>query len=134
MFLHKFAVHLKGNQTHGIQPGENYTYTWSVSEEDTPMDSDPRCLTRMYHSAVDTPRDIASGLVGPLLICKSQSLNKKNVQVTAFHLQYITPLRQMIQMTQMVEIKWINHFYTISLCKALKHPLLEGCSKQKAAK
>uniref|UniRef100_A0A8C2BMR5 ferroxidase n=1 Tax=Cyprinus carpio TaxID=7962 RepID=A0A8C2BMR5_CYPCA len=54
-----------------------------VSEEDTPTDSDPRCLTRMYHSAVDTPRDIASGLVGPLLICKSQSLNKKNVQLKA---------------------------------------------------
>uniref|UniRef100_A0A672T9K7 Venom prothrombin activator omicarin-C non-catalytic subunit-like n=1 Tax=Sinocyclocheilus grahami TaxID=75366 RepID=A0A672T9K7_SINGR len=70
-------------KTHGIQPGEIYTYTWSVSEEDTPTDSDPRCLTRMYHSAVDTPRDIASGLVGPLLICKSQSLNKKNVQLKA---------------------------------------------------
>ncbi|XP_048049358.1 coagulation factor V [Megalobrama amblycephala] len=72
-----------GNQTHGIQPGETYTYTWSVSEEDVPMDSDPRCLTRMYHSAVDIPRDIASGLVGPLLICKSHSLNKKNVQLKA---------------------------------------------------
>lgn len=129
MYLNKIAVHLKGNQTHGIQPGEIYTYTWSVSEEDTPTDSDPRCLTRMYHSAVDTPRDIASGLVGPLLICKSQSLNKKNVQVTAFHLQYIRPLSQS-QMTQMVEMKLMNNFYTISLCKALKHPLLEGCSKQ----
>ncbi|XP_067300231.1 coagulation factor V [Pseudorasbora parva] len=72
-----------GNHTHGIQPGETYTYTWSVSEEDVPMDSDPRCLTRMYHSAVDIPRDIASGLVGPLLICKSQSLTKKNIQLKA---------------------------------------------------
>ncbi|KAG1970332.1 coagulation factor V preproprotein [Pimephales promelas] len=72
-----------GNQTHGIQPGETYTYTWSVSEENVPMDSDPRCLTRMYHSAVDIPRDIASGLLGPLLICKSQSLTKKNIQLKA---------------------------------------------------
>lgn len=84
--------HLKGNQTHGIQPGETYTYVWNVGEEDVPTDSDSRCLTRMYHSAVDTPRDIASGLVGPLLICKSQSLNKKNVQVTVFYLYYIRPL------------------------------------------
>ncbi|TRY59321.1 hypothetical protein DNTS_033554 [Danionella cerebrum] len=60
---------------------ETYTYTWSVSEEDVPTDSDPRCLTRMYHSAVDSARDIASGLIGPLLICKSQSLNKKNIQL-----------------------------------------------------
>ncbi|XP_065107956.1 coagulation factor V [Paramisgurnus dabryanus] len=72
-----------GNQTHGVQPGETYTYVWNVGEEDEPTDSDSRCLTRMYHSAVDTPRDIASGLVGPLLICKSQSLNKKNVQLKA---------------------------------------------------
>ncbi|NP_001315460.1 coagulation factor V precursor [Danio rerio] len=72
-----------GNQTYSVQPGETYTYTWSVTEEDVPTDSDPRCLTRMYHSAVDAPRDIASGLVGPLLICKSQSLNKKNVQLKA---------------------------------------------------
>lgn len=73
---------LKGNQSHAVQPGETYTYVWRVIEEDEPLNSDSRCLTRMYHSAVNTPRDIASGLVGPLLICKSQSLNTRNVQVT----------------------------------------------------
>nr|XP_020442633.1 coagulation factor V [Monopterus albus] len=72
-----------GNQSHGVQPGETYTYVWKVVEENEPLDDDPRCLTRMYHSAVDTPRDIASGLIGPLLICKSQSLNVRNVQLKA---------------------------------------------------
>ncbi|XP_062313084.1 coagulation factor V [Osmerus eperlanus] len=72
-----------GNQTHGVQPGQTHTYVWRVIVEDEPFDSDSRCLTRMYHSAVDTPRDIASGLIGPLLICKSQSLNIKNVQLRA---------------------------------------------------
>ncbi|XP_008326094.1 coagulation factor V isoform X2 [Cynoglossus semilaevis] len=72
-----------GNQTHGVQPGETHTYIWKVVEEDEPLAGDPRCLTRMYHSAVDTPRDIASGLIGPLLICKSQSLNARNVQLRA---------------------------------------------------
>ncbi|XP_077472587.1 coagulation factor V [Stigmatopora argus] len=70
-----------GNQTHAVQPGETYTYVWRVKEEDGPLKGDSRCLTRMYHSAVNTPRDIASGLIGPLLICKSQSLNVRNVQV-----------------------------------------------------
>lgn len=65
-----------------MQPGETYTYVWRVIEEDEPLNSDSRCLTRMYHSAVNTPQDIASGLVGPLLICKSQSLSTRNVQVT----------------------------------------------------
>lgn len=81
-----------GNQSHGVQPGETHTYVWKVVEEDEPLDSDPRCLTRLYHSAVDTPRDIASGLIGPMLICKSQSLNVRNVQVKkiCFHLFEVT--------------------------------------------
>ncbi|XP_044072627.1 coagulation factor V [Siniperca chuatsi] len=72
-----------GNQSHGVQPGETHTYLWKVAEEDEPLDGDSRCLTRVYHSAVDTPRDIASGLIGPILICKSQSLNVRNVQLKA---------------------------------------------------
>uniref|UniRef100_A0A6Q2Y3K0 Coagulation factor V n=1 Tax=Esox lucius TaxID=8010 RepID=A0A6Q2Y3K0_ESOLU len=69
-----------GNQTHGVQPGETYTYVWEIIEEDQPLPGDPQCVTRMYHSAVNTPRDVASGLVGPLLICKSQSLTKRNLK------------------------------------------------------
>uniref|UniRef100_A0AAQ5X9K1 ferroxidase n=1 Tax=Amphiprion ocellaris TaxID=80972 RepID=A0AAQ5X9K1_AMPOC len=72
-----------GNHSHGVQPGETHTYVWKVVEEDEPLHGDPRCLTRMYHSAVNTPRDIASGLIGPILICKSQSLNLRNVQLKA---------------------------------------------------
>ncbi|XP_033843090.1 coagulation factor V [Periophthalmus magnuspinnatus] len=72
-----------GNQSHGVQPGETHTYQWHVIEEDEPLNEDSRCLTRMYHSAVDTPRDIASGLIGPMLICKSESLNVRNVQLKA---------------------------------------------------
>ncbi|KAM4557980.1 coagulation factor V isoform 2-T2 [Odontesthes bonariensis] len=72
-----------GGQSHGVQPGETHTYVWKVLEEDEPLDGDSRCLTRMYHSAVDTPHDIASGLIGPILICKTQSLNVRNVQLRA---------------------------------------------------
>ncbi|CAL8321322.1 unnamed protein product [Merluccius merluccius] len=72
-----------GNQTHAVRPGQTHSYTWKVVDEDEPLDIDARCLTYLYHSAVDTPRDIASGLIGPLLICKSQSLNVRNVQLKA---------------------------------------------------
>ncbi|XP_070770909.1 coagulation factor V [Enoplosus armatus] len=72
-----------GNQSHGVQPGGTHTYVWRVVDEDEPLDGDPRCLTRVYHSAVDTPRDIASGLIGPILICKSLSLNVRNAQLKA---------------------------------------------------
>uniref|UniRef100_A0A672ICR2 Coagulation factor V n=1 Tax=Salarias fasciatus TaxID=181472 RepID=A0A672ICR2_SALFA len=69
-----------GNHSHGVLPGETHTYVWRVVEEDEPLPGDSRCLTRVYHSAVDTPRDIASGLIGPILICKSQSLNVRNLK------------------------------------------------------
>ncbi|XP_063743742.1 coagulation factor V isoform X2 [Eleginops maclovinus] len=72
-----------GNQSHGVQPGETHTYVWRVLEEDEPLDGDSRCLTRLYHSAVDTPRDIASGLIGQILICKGRSLNARGVQLKA---------------------------------------------------
>nr|XP_056714442.1 coagulation factor V [Euleptes europaea] len=72
----------KENSTQGkiVQPGETYTYKWTVLETDGPTEEDSQCVTRLYHSAVDVTRDIASGLIGPLLICKGRALNQKGVQ------------------------------------------------------
>uniref|UniRef100_A0A8D2N822 ferroxidase n=1 Tax=Zonotrichia albicollis TaxID=44394 RepID=A0A8D2N822_ZONAL len=57
-----------------VFPGRNYTYTWTVPEDHSPTDDDPNCLTWIYHSHIDAPRDIASGLIGPLLTCKTGTL------------------------------------------------------------
>uniref|UniRef100_A0A8B9PQ49 Ceruloplasmin n=1 Tax=Apteryx owenii TaxID=8824 RepID=A0A8B9PQ49_APTOW len=53
-----------------VFPGGNYTYTWTVPEDHSPTADDPNCLTWIYHSHIDAPKDIASGLIGPLLTCK----------------------------------------------------------------
>ncbi|XP_075445547.1 coagulation factor V isoform X2 [Ascaphus truei] len=76
---------LKGNRTQNqaVMPGETVTYYWNIRETDEPTKYDAQCLTRMYHSAVDVTKDIASGLIGPLLICKSMSLNTRGVQKKA---------------------------------------------------
>ncbi|KAM5203194.1 coagulation factor V [Hipposideros larvatus] len=66
-----------------VQPGETYTYKWNILESDEPTDSDAQCLTRPYYSNVDITRDIASGLIGLLLICKSRSLDKRGIQRAA---------------------------------------------------
>ncbi|XP_012584366.1 PREDICTED: coagulation factor V [Condylura cristata] len=66
-----------------VQPGENYTYKWNILESDEPTENDAQCLTRPYYSNVDIIRDIASGLIGLLLICKSRSLDKRGIQRTA---------------------------------------------------
>uniref|UniRef100_A0A8C4WFS3 Plastocyanin-like domain-containing protein n=1 Tax=Gopherus evgoodei TaxID=1825980 RepID=A0A8C4WFS3_9SAUR len=66
-----------------VQPGETYMYQWSIVDTDQPTAEDAQCLTRLYHSGVDVTRDIASGLIGPLLICKSETLDKRGVQKKA---------------------------------------------------
>lgn len=54
-----------------VQPGGYYEYVWDISFSDGPTNSDPDCLTYSYSSQVDTVRDMNSGLIGALLICKS---------------------------------------------------------------
>ncbi|XP_043857784.1 coagulation factor V isoform X2 [Dromiciops gliroides] len=74
-----------GNNTlvRPVQPGETYTYKWNILESDEPTGNDAQCLTRPYYSTVDITRDIASGLIGLLLICKSRTLDNRGVQRTA---------------------------------------------------
>lgn len=52
----------------------NFTYRWEVRPEYAPTDADANCLTWVYHSHVDAPRDIASGLIGALLTCKKGTI------------------------------------------------------------
>nr|XP_051714337.1 coagulation factor V isoform X2 [Oryctolagus cuniculus] len=74
-----------GNKTvtRAVQPGETYIYKWNILEFDEPTENDAQCLTRPYYSDVDITRDIASGLIGLLLICKSRSLDKRGIQRAA---------------------------------------------------
>ena len=53
-----------------VPPGGSYTYRWEVKPEFAPTDDDANCLTWVYHSHLDAPKDIASGLIGALLTCK----------------------------------------------------------------
>ncbi|XP_038564951.1 ferroxidase HEPHL1 [Micropterus salmoides] len=63
-----------------IPPGGSYTYRWEVKPEFGPTDDDANCLTWVYHSHVDSPMDISSGLIGPLLTCKKGMLKDDPVQ------------------------------------------------------
>uniref|UniRef100_A0A671M3S5 ferroxidase n=1 Tax=Sinocyclocheilus anshuiensis TaxID=1608454 RepID=A0A671M3S5_9TELE len=58
-----------------VAPGESYTYTWQVKPEYAPTEADASCLTWIYHSHGDAPKDIASGLIGALLTCKQGTLD-----------------------------------------------------------
>nr|XP_035971510.1 ceruloplasmin isoform X2 [Halichoerus grypus] len=60
-----------------VYPGEQYTYILDASQDQSPGEEDSNCVTRIYHSHIDAPKDIASGLIGPLIICKKDSLDNE---------------------------------------------------------
>ncbi|XP_069892719.1 ceruloplasmin-like [Dipodomys merriami] len=60
-----------------VRPGGQYTYVLHTNKEQSPGEGDGDCVTRIYHSHIDAPRDIASGLIGPLILCKTGSLHKE---------------------------------------------------------
>ncbi|XP_075411674.1 ceruloplasmin-like [Tenrec ecaudatus] len=57
-----------------VMPGEEYIYKWYVDENQGPGPSDSDCVVRMYHSHLNTVRDVASGLIGLILTCKRGTL------------------------------------------------------------
>lgn len=59
-----------------VPPGGSYTYRWEVRPQFGPTDDDASCLTWVYHSHLDAPKDIAAGLIGPLLTCKKGTLKE----------------------------------------------------------
>ncbi|XP_068600136.1 ferroxidase HEPHL1-like [Brachionichthys hirsutus] len=61
-----------------VPPGGSYMYRWEVRPEFSPTDGDANCLTWVYHSHLDAPREIATGLIGPLLTCKKGTLKDTN--------------------------------------------------------
>lgn len=67
-----------------VPPGGSYTYRWEVRPEFAPTDDDANCLTWVYHSHLDAPREIASGLIGALLTCKKGMMSRD--YITSFNL------------------------------------------------
>ncbi len=63
-----------------VRPGTVHTYEWTVPVGAGPVQGEADCLTYLYYSGVDPVKDTNSGLVGPLLVCRPQSL-KKGAQV-----------------------------------------------------
>lgn len=61
----------------GIPPNGTFEYLWKLTTDDGPLEGDPQCLTQLYQSTVSPERDLISGLVGTLLICKYEAINRK---------------------------------------------------------
>jgi FtsP/CotA-like multicopper oxidase with cupredoxin domain len=54
----------------GVPPGATHTYVWQVPERAGPGPNDPSSVFWLYHSHTDELRDVASGLVGGMVIAR----------------------------------------------------------------
>ena len=61
-----------------VAAGATFTYYWEVDESAGPTVTGPNCLGSIYHSAVNPSKDVMSGLIGPLIICKAGILDENN--------------------------------------------------------
>jgi FtsP/CotA-like multicopper oxidase with cupredoxin domain len=70
-----FSVHAHGVKydeasagVNPVQPGATFTYTWEVDPSAGPQPGEPSSKLWLYHSHVNEQRDVAAGLLGPMLI------------------------------------------------------------------
>ena len=53
-----------------VLPGATFTYQWEVPERAGPGPKDPSSIVWVYHSHVNEYKDVASGLVGPIIVAR----------------------------------------------------------------
>ncbi|XP_055012839.1 coagulation factor V, partial [Boleophthalmus pectinirostris] len=73
-----------------VQPGKSFTYLWTVPPTVGPAKGESDCRTWAYYSGVNPERDIQSGLIGPLLVCREGTLNKLVTNTWEFTLLFMT--------------------------------------------
>jgi FtsP/CotA-like multicopper oxidase with cupredoxin domain len=55
-----------------VQPGEKYTYTWSVIPDSAPKEGEGGSKVWWYHSHVDPVQDLYDGLLGPIIVTSAK--------------------------------------------------------------
>ena len=77
--LHNLPVNSKmafGQRVCGVKPGKKAVYRWYVPKRSGPGPAEPNCVGYSYESPVFPKRDLASGLLGPLILCRKGVLDK----------------------------------------------------------
>ncbi|CAH2246888.1 ceruloplasmin [Pelobates cultripes] len=91
--IYAHGVKMDGDSVEAAEPGETKTYIWSIPARSGPSrKGDLSCITWAYYSNVNQVKDMYSGLIGALLICKQSSFNDQPLERS--HLEF--PLLFMI--------------------------------------
>ena len=55
-----------------VPPGATHIYNWHIPTDAGPSVADDWCVASAYYSTVDREKDLNSGLIGPVVICKKE--------------------------------------------------------------
>ena len=74
---HEGQLYRDGHTSRGdsVAPGNTHEYIWTVPADTGPSKSEANCHGSTYQSAVDPVKDVYTGLVGTLVICKPRIRN-----------------------------------------------------------
>uniref|UniRef100_A0A8B9MUY4 ferroxidase n=1 Tax=Accipiter nisus TaxID=211598 RepID=A0A8B9MUY4_9AVES len=81
-----YSIHAHGvleretGQPQVANPGDIVTYRWEVPERSGPGPNDSACVPWIYYSVVDPVKDLYSGLIGPLKICRRGALQSDGIR------------------------------------------------------
>ncbi|XP_077015484.1 ceruloplasmin-like [Tamandua tetradactyla] len=71
--IHAHGVKTNSSTVLPTQPGEIQTYIWQIPERTGPTSEDFECIPWFYYSTVDVIKDLNSGLIGPLVVCRNHT-------------------------------------------------------------
>ncbi|NWX91814.1 FA8 factor, partial [Nothoprocta pentlandii] len=80
-----------GQGQEAVQPGELRQYSWKVLPQMAPTTQEFDCKAWAYFSNMDLEKDLHSGLIGPLIICRRGVLNflfRRQLAVQEFSLLF----------------------------------------------
>lgn len=83
MATRPYSIHAHGVKTESsavtpTSPGETRTYVWEIPERSGAGREDSACIPWAYYSTVDQVKDLYSGLIGPLIVCRRHYLRVYN--------------------------------------------------------
>ncbi|KAF0041815.1 hypothetical protein F2P81_005347 [Scophthalmus maximus] len=68
--IHAHGVKTETPDVYDTKPGETHTYYWYVTKNTGPTAEQEDCTVAAYSSTTDVVKDMYSGLIGPLVICR----------------------------------------------------------------
>ncbi|XP_028855794.1 ceruloplasmin [Denticeps clupeoides] len=89
--IHAHGVKTEKSEILETKPGETQTYTWYITKNAGPTEEQEECSVGAYYSSVDVNKDLFSGLIGPLVICRrswARALNLKK-EIEEFALLFL---------------------------------------------